>query len=172
MSTKFLVIPPTLNRLIVPQSIVLGSAALLAEPGVEGFEAAVLWLGTIVSAHEARVTAPYFPRQYTYRSADGLAVEIPVAEWTALALRLPPGLFVLAKLHTHGTSAYHSHVDAANPYLSHEGAVAITVPDFARNPLADFTGCSVNIMRNHRWVELTAHEVRQLLTVVEDGTDG
>jgi hypothetical protein len=170
MSDEYLIIPPTLQRLRVPRLALEETRELLALSGAEGLEAVVLWLGSVVSATEARVEEVYFPRQIAYYSIYGLAVEIPVEEWTELALRLSPGQFVLAKLHTHSTRAYHSDVDAANPYLCHEGAISITVPDFASAPLADLTGCSVNVLRGQRWIELRSYEIRQMINVEEDAS--
>jgi hypothetical protein len=168
MDEPFLIIPLTLQRFVVPRSVLEASQELLAGPGEDGFEAVVLWRGRVVSAAEARVDSVYFPQQVVYQTVDGLAVEIPIDEWTDLALRLPPGQFVLAKLHTHPTHAYHSDVDAANPYLCHEGAMAITVPNFARSPLSDLDTCSVNVLRNGRWLELTQCEIRQTIRIEEN----
>ncbi len=168
MSAPFDTIPPTLEQFAVPRSVLREARELLAGPGVEGDEAVVLWLGAIASATHARVLAAYFPRQITYRSRRGLAVEIPPDERTRIALSLPGGIFVLAKLHTHAGRAYHSPTDAANPYLNHEGAVAITVPDFAQAPVLDLTGCSVNIFRNQRWCELSVPEIRRCFHVIDE----
>lgn len=152
---------------MVPQYVLDDTRTLLAGPGEEGCEAVVLWLGWVASDHEARVTVAFPPRQVAYQTKSGLAVEIPVEEWTALALRLPRGVFVLAKVHTHAGAAYHSEVDAANPYLSHEAAVAITVANFARDPLTDLAGCSVNVRRDRRWQELSEAEVREAFIIEE-----
>lgn len=168
MSVPYLVIPPTLSRLLILQSVLERTRMGLAGPGAKEFEAVVLWLGRVVSPTDARVEAAFRPRQIAYRTPDGLAVEIPVAEWTAIALRLPPGWFVLGKVHTHPGTAYHSEADAANPYLCHEGAVAITVPDFARAPLTDLDHCSVNVLRGHRWIELTPPEVRATCVILSE----
>ncbi|GEM_PF-1173044 len=170
MSRPFLVVPPTIDRWVVPRTVLDETRTLLASPGEEGCEAVVLWLGWVASPREARVTLAFPPRQIAYRTEAGLAVEIPVEEWTALALQLPPGAFVLAKVHTHAGEAYHSEVDAANPYLSHEGAVAITVPNFARDPLTDLTTCSVNVRRDRQWQELGEAEVREIFTIEEVAT--
>ena len=160
MSIPYLVIPPTLSRLLIPRLVLEQTRRALAGPGTNGFEAVVLWLGRVASPTDARVETAFRPRQITYRTPDGLAVEIPVEAWTTLALQLPPGRFVLTKVHTHPSAAYHSEADAANPYLCHEGAIAITVPDFARAPLTDLDHCSVNVLRGHHWIELTPPELR------------
>lgn len=168
MEKLFLVIPQTLRRLVIRKSLVENTFVLLAGPGEEGFEAATLWLGSVLSEVEARVEQVYFPRQIVYRTVHGLAVEIPVEEWTDLALRLPPGRFVLAKLHTHGGLAYHSDVDAENPYLCHEGAISITIPNFAQTPPGSLGECSVNVLRLGRWRELSLAEVRKTIIIEEE----
>lgn len=83
MSAPFDAIPPTLEQFVVPMSVLQETRELLAGPGIEGYEAVVLWLGVIVSAIEARVLAAYLPRQITYKTRRGLAVEIPPDERTA-----------------------------------------------------------------------------------------
>lgn len=168
MKTPFLVIPPTLQRVVVPKRVLAESQALLAEPGEQGLEAVVLWLGSIVSSVTARVDSAHFPRQLSYRTPVGLAVEIPIEAWTALVLQLPPGRFILAKLHTHPGRAYQSEVDAANPFLCHEGALAITVPDFARLPLADPVEWSVSALRHQRWIELSPAQIQRSILIEDD----
>jgi hypothetical protein len=165
MNPEYLVIPPTLKRLMITRPMLERTRVLLARPGEQGLEAAVLWLGLVVSTIEARVDAVLFPRQIAYRTDEGLAVEIPVEEWTGIALRLPPGYFVLAKLHTHSADAYHSDMDAANPYMRHEGAFAITVPCFARCPFDTFEGWSVNIFCQQQWARIDRSEFAQTIVV-------
>ena len=171
MTPRFLVIPPTLARLVVPRSVLEQTRTLLAGPGAQGFEATVLWLGTVASETEAHVAGTYFPRQYAYRTRQGLAVEVPIEEWTDLALKLAPGMFVLAKLHTHGEDAYHSEVDEANPYLSHEGAFAITIPYFARMPADSIEHWSVNVFRKQKWVELSPTQAIGAIVIQENNGD-
>lgn len=168
MSAPFLVIPPTLVRWSVSRRVLGETRNLLAGPGEQGCEAVVLWLGPVISVREAYVVVAYFPRQVAYRSEEGVAVEIPMEEWTALALQLPPGIFVLAKVHSHPEEAYHSEVDATNPYLCHESAVSIIVPDFARYPLDNLDACSVNLFRSGRWIELTPEEMQQAFVIEEE----
>ncbi len=168
MGEPFLIIPRTLRCLTVKRSLVDYTRVLLARSGERGFEATVLWLGPVLSEVEARVEEVYFPQQIVYRTEYGLAVEIPVEEWTELALRLPPGRFVLAKLHTHAGPAYHSDADAENPYLCHEGAISITVPGFAQAPLGGLEECSVNVLRQGSWRELSVAETKQTIIVEGD----
>lgn len=170
MPERFLIIPPTLAQLVVPTSVWQESRRLLAASGEKGFEATVLWLGDVVSNVVARVDAVYFPHQIAYRTEHGLAVEIPIEEWTDLAFRLPPGRFVLAKLHTHADRAYHSPVDADNPYLCHEGAISITVPDFARDPEIEPGRCSVNVLREGNWIELSSTDIDHTIRIQENVT--
>jgi hypothetical protein len=167
MNMRYLVVPHTLRQLRIRRSMLAETRRLLAGPGEDGFEAVVFWIGMVVSAEVAYVDEVYFPRQVAYSTPDGLAVEVPVEEWTDLVLRLPVGRFILAKLHTHGEHAYHSDQDVANPYLCHEGAVAITVPTFACAPFDTFAGWSVNVFRDQRWRALNIDEAQHTL-VVED----
>ncbi len=170
MSSPFLVIPPTLARWFVPRQALNDTRDMLADPGQEGHEAAVLWLGWVMSETAAQVATVYFPHQVAYHTEEGVAVEIPVEEWTDLALRLPPGAFVLAKVHTHPGVAYHSEADVANPYLSHEGAVSITVPDFARAAMHNLMSCSVNVFRIGQWQEMSPVDIQRAFIIEERAT--
>src|SRR6266852_6546063 len=108
MTGQILVIPPTLRHFFVPRWVLQDSRLLLAGPGAQGYEAVVLWLGSVLSPTEARVEHVYFPRQIAYRSDDGVAIEIPIEEWTDLALRLPFFFVVTATTDIYTLSLHHS----------------------------------------------------------------
>lgn len=79
---------------------------------------------------------------------------------------LGPGQFVLARVHTHPTAAYHSHVDDQNLIIGHVGAISVVVPDFAAAPAVDLTDCSVNELQpDGTWRELRPHETRRRFPV-------
>lgn len=154
-------VPPTLVTYAVPARVVEDTWELLREPGLRGFEAVVLWVGTVDDETSATVHLAVRPGQHAYRSDDGCAVEVPPRELSALISALPLETFVLARLHTHPGEAYHSPVDNTNMLIAHEGAISIVVPDFATAPF-DLRACSVNELRSASgWRELDDDEVER-----------
>ena len=152
-------VPPTLSTYTIPRQVLEDTRDLLREPGLQGFEAVVLWVGSVDDETSATIRAAVRPGQSAYRGDQGCAVEVPADALSALISALPPGVFVLARVHTHPGEAYHSPVDDTNMLIAHEGAVSIVVPDFATAPL-DLRACSVNELRSASgWRELDVDEV-------------
>ena len=159
-------IPATLQHYAVPAAVLSDSREMLRERGLRGMEAVVVWVGNVVDDTTARITAAVRPGQIAYRSDAGCAVEVPPEALSELIEILPDDVFVLARLHTHPTEAYHSDIDDTNMLISHHGAISIVVPYFAREALK-LARCSVNELRHGTgWVELTATEVNRRFTVL------
>ena len=152
-------IPPTIRRYVVPAQVLQDSGELLRERGRHGLEAVVVWVGRLLDETNGAVAAAVRPRQVAYRSDAGCAVEVPPDALSELIAALPHGVVVLARLHTHPTTAYHSPVDDTNMLISHNGAISIVVPCFAREPI-DLTRCSVNqLVHGTGWIQLSPDEV-------------
>jgi hypothetical protein len=158
-------VPPTLRRFLIPASVLVDSQQMLRERGELGLEAVVLWIGELLDATTADILAAVRPGQIAYRGEEGCAVEVPPEALSELVAALPRGVFVLARLHTHPGVAYHSEVDDTNMLISHDRAISIVVPHFARAQL-DLSSCSVNELRHGQgWVELSPAEVAERFVV-------
>lgn len=154
-------IPPTLFTYEVPRHVIDDSWDLLREPGEQGFEAVVLWVGTVHDETTASVVAAVRPGQRAMSGDGGCAVEVPPEALRQLISALPDHIVVLVRLHTHPGEAYHSPVDDTNMLIAHEGAISIVVPDFAVAAL-DLATCSVNELRSQDgWRELEPEEVTE-----------
>lgn len=154
-----LTIPPTLDIYRLRPAVWSRTLDLLRESGEHGYEAVVLWLGTVLDHSTAQIAVAVAPRQIAYRSADGCAVEVPPQEIERLVSALGPGQFVLARVHTHPSAAYHSPVDDRNLIIGHVGAISIVVPDFAAGAV-ELSACSVNqLQTDSTWLELPPDEV-------------
>lgn len=152
-------IPSTLETYFIPRELLTETGNLLREPGLRGFEAVVLWTGSVVDATTAVVRVVVRPGQSAFRGVDGCAVEVPPDALSEIISALPEGEFVLVRLHTHPGAAYHSTVDDTNMLIAHERAISIVVPHFARKPV-DLRDCSVNELRlGSGWRELSDEEV-------------
>ena len=162
----YLKIPPTLRNYVIPRHVLERTREFLSERGERGVEGVVLWLGEIVDDDTGSVIAAYVPEQITHRSELGVAVEVTKEGLTRLITGLPDGVFVLIRVHSHPTDAFHSDLDDDNMLISHANAISIVVPDFAREPIV-LERCSVNELRHDAgWVELDPDEVRGRFRVV------
>jgi len=159
-------VPPTLRVYRIPVHVLASTRMLLAESGSHGHEAAVVWLGEVETPTTARVVDVYRPHQIATSSAYGLSVEITEQGLTDLISALPDGIFVLARLHTHGdTDTCHSELDDSNFLVGHIGAISVVVPGFARAAL-HLPSCSVHeLRRDGSWRLLTPEEVSQRFLV-------
>ena len=156
-----MIIPPTIERYVVEPDVVKFSEEFLQARGAEGLEAVVLWLGPALDDETAHVVDGYVPQQVAHRSLLGVSVEITREGLSRLIEDLPPGIFVLARVHSHPTDAYHSEVDDENLVISHPRAISIVVPFFAENGI-HLTECSINELEHGKgWRELSSEEVAQ-----------
>lgn len=154
-------LPDTLSTYLLSDSLLDDTRGLLRESGERGYEAVVLWIGSVVNPATARVTAAIRPRQLAYRSEEGCAVEVPPDSIGDVVAALLAGQFVLARVHTHPGRAYHSSTDDRNLLLAHPGAVSVVVPAFAEKPV-DLAHCSVNeLSPDGHWRELSSKEVAE-----------
>jgi hypothetical protein len=152
-------VPPGLAYYDVDERTLALTRAFLRERGSHGLEGVVLWLGRPRDDHHAEILRPYAPDQIAYRTDEGVAVQVTDDGLSALISSLPEGVFVLCRVHSHPTEAYHSDLDDENMVISHPGAISIVVPFFARVPIV-LPDCSVNELRHGLgWRELTRDEV-------------
>ena len=155
-------IPPTLRNYVIPQHVLDQTREFLRERGEHGVEGVVLWLGEIVDDETGAVLAAYVPEQIGRCSELGVSVEVTAEGLTRLISDLPAGVFVLIRVHSHPTDAYHSDLDDDNMLISHPNAISIVVPDvsIAR------ARCSINPLRpGGGWVEPPPADVRNRFRV-------
>lgn len=166
MGSPYKRVPATISRLVLPVPIAQETTRFLQVVGKEGNEGRVYWLGEIESSLGARITEVFIPRQVARRSIFGVSVEVPQSAHLDLLEHLRPGLFTLAKVHSHPAKAYLSDTDDANPHFRHDGAFSIIVPDFARHGLDNFTDCAVFRFSNSEWRQLSPQDVEATFEVV------
>lgn len=159
-------VPPTLTHYTLASRTLTLTRDFLQERGDQGLEGVVLWLGRPRDDRHAEVMAPYAPEQVAHRSDEGVAVQVTEDGLSRLISALPPGVFVLCRVHSHPTNAYHSDLDDTNMIISHPGAISIVVSFFARAPIV-LSECSVNELEHgHGWRELTTTEVLERFEVL------
>lgn len=159
-------LPERITSYTVHSSVLRRTEEFLRHSGKEGFEAVVLWTGTVGPDGSAALHSAVRPGQIAYRSLDGCAVEVPADEIANVVSSLHPDEIVLARVHSHPGEAYHSLTDDQNMIIAHVGAISVVVPHFARAPI-DLAHCSINeLCWNGRWRQLPPAEVADRFTVV------
>lgn len=157
-------------RLIqVPRSVLGDSRDLLRRSGVEGLEAIVLWAGDFADDPSTFwVRAVVLPAQQGGSTDDGLLACVDGDEiFRVNKLLSDNSLRLVAQLHTHPTSAYHSETDDTYPLLSARGSVSIVVPDFARDEI-DLNTCAVyRLTSRNQWQALSQTEILSLIRITD-----
>jgi hypothetical protein len=163
-----LIIPPTLRNYVIPQRVLDATRAVLVDRGEHGVEGVVLWVGELIDDETGKILAAYVPEQIAHRSSYGVSVEVTQAGLTRLISELPEGVFVLVRVHSHPSEAFHSDLDDENMLISHENAISIVIPFFARDPI-ELELCSVNELHHGSgWVELDPDAVRRRFRITDE----
>lgn len=161
---------PAASRLTVPRVVVNETATALREYGRHGLEGLVLWIGELVSNEtttEARVRDLVVPPQRSIRSEDGVGYFVSSETLFALNKLLSEhNLRLLAQVHSHPTSAYHSETDDRYAIATTEGALSIVVPDFGRDAEDPGTWATYRLGTNG-WDELTEDEAKRYIHIME-----
>lgn len=118
----------------VPLELVDQSLEQIQTAGREGYEAFVLWGGTLDDTGETfHFVSGYFPEQTTSRGKDGLLVTVTgEALFRVNRAFYSEGLTLAAQVHSHPTDAYHSSTDDAYPLMTLVGGLSAVVPDFGQ----------------------------------------
>jgi hypothetical protein len=155
-----------IRAVLTPRVAILETLDALQEPGEEGLEAMVLWLGRVSSDGRARITRTYVPRQTAYRSKEGLSLRVELDEMEVIGELLQrSGDSIIAQVHSHPTLAYHSGLDDAKPVVTENGAFSIVVPFFGYASLLDLAACAVYQLQEGEFVRLPASQVAHLFVI-------
>lgn len=158
-------VPSTLTHYALDARTLQLTRQFLQARGEHGLEGVVLWLGRPVDEHRAEILATYAPEQVGFKSEEGVAVQVTDEGLSALISALPPGMFVLCRVHSHPSEAYHSELDDTNMIISHPGAISIVVPFYARAPIV-LPDCSINELQyGSGWRELSRAEILERFEV-------
>jgi proteasome lid subunit RPN8/RPN11 len=156
------------EKVFVHRSVVDAVHAHLRDAGDYGYEAVAFWAGEITNVGIAVAHTACVPRQISARSDSGLLVSISGEDLFHMNVRLHQNnLQLIAQIHSHPGSAYHSETDDDLAVMTQIGGLSIVVPDFAQ---AEFELGSVAIYRrtHEGWMNLSPTKVRTLIEIVED----
>lgn len=150
------------QRVALSSSILRDSAGALQELSAGCRESVVLWIGTR-GASEAVVKRILVPPQAA--TADHFDVSL-AARLEIIRNLASTGDTLVAQLHTHPGSAFHSPVDDRIAIPRHTGALSIVIPGFAIGWDGNLPATSVNEhLGRGVWRELTAAEVSRTFEV-------
>jgi hypothetical protein len=138
--------------------------AHLRNCGAQGLEGVVFWAGRLEGSRFL-VTEACIPRQHALTDMQsGVGVAIDGDELFRLNVWLhKAGLQMIAQIHSHPGSAYHSSTDDALSVVTRAGALSIVVPYFAAGAF-DLSRISVHrLTRGGGWKHLSTKEVKELL---------
>jgi hypothetical protein len=152
--------------LVVPAEIWQRTLAMLRDYGRERSEGLVFW-GGVVNAPGAYVTGLYLPRH----AADGAHAMLTAEQsrWLLRSLRSRDEK-LLAQVHSHPGTAYHSPGDNDGATSFHDGFISIVVPQFARGE-PDLGRCAVFEFAGGAFAELAQREIPsriRLSSFIED----
>jgi len=166
-STGFL----ALTQVVVPVSLADFANEHLRRVGRDGYEGFALWAG-VREEEVFHVTECIIPAQSGLRYENGVCVRVEGDELFRLSVHLfEAGLQLVAQLHSHPGSAYHSDTDDTFPIATTAGAFSLVVPDFACAPFA-LDRCAVyRLIPGDGWVELCGDELSIIQVVEDDGED-
>ncbi len=141
------------RRFQVPQAVVIETEEALQRAGRNGYEAFVLWSGTIEDERFI-VCTPHLPKQKSYKlRGRELLVRVEGEALHKLNARLYEARETLGvQVHAHPTAAFHSYTDDTFPIVTTLGGLSIVAPDFCGKGLF-VPGTAVYRLEVGGWVE-------------------
>jgi len=125
----------TVERFVVPPSVVADTEEALRRAGKEGYELFVLWSGA-ANGDRFLARTTHVPKQTSYRLKTGLCVRVEGDALHDLNTWLYEHNEVLAvQVHAHPRKAFHSDTDDAYPIVTMRGGLSIVAATFCRRGL-------------------------------------
>lgn len=156
-----------MRRYVIPDTVLADCRTFFRERAERGCEGTGLLVGP-EGGETVRLDRFFAPEQRCVKTLVGLRVELTEHAHYTLTDNLASGERFYARIHSHPEEAYHSALDDDNEILSHEGAISIVVPWFARDPI-DLRGCAVyRYRRGTGWFRLEQVEVERIFEVTHE----
>jgi hypothetical protein len=150
---------------VVPQALLDESRGFFQARGAQGFEGTALWVGR-AEGPEIKVVRLFVPDQIARSDEFGACVDLTARAHYTLTDHLVGDERFVVRIHAHPREAYHSARDDENAVLTHEGALSVVVPYYARDPI-QLERCAVyRYGRRRGWVQLDIQTIREVFRVV------
>jgi hypothetical protein len=152
----------------LPRRLAEEALTHLKKAGREGLEGVALWAGAR-EGNTFQVRRTIVPEQDATRTEQGLLYVVPGAELRRINQELyEAGLTLVAQIHSHPTTAYHSETDDAYPIVTVLGGVSVVVPYFGRKGINLNTWEVYRLLPGRDWSHLSSFERTALLHLVDD----
>jgi len=155
-----------IQQIRVPIDVVEEANEFLREMGLRQSEGFVLWVGSRQDS-TFFVDEAVIPKQTGYVGEDGVCVAVGAEELHRLNVWLyRNNKNIIAQLHSHPGSAYHSDTDDTFPIATTTGCLSLVIPDFARHPFS-LSRCAVyRLTEQAVWSYVPGAEVEKLITII------
>lgn len=136
-----------IEKVNVRLGILQETMEVLRTYGNQGCEGLVLWLGYL-DHNDCTVERVLTPPQNSLKSEEGVGYFVTSETLFSLNKFLSStGLRLLAQIHSHPSSAYHSAADDRYCIVTVEGGFSIVVPNFGVGP------CDINAWATYRLID-------------------
>jgi len=150
----------------VPRPILKKTAKYLRRYGKQNCEGLLFWSGAQTASGDIFVTTCIYPSITSCSPGHASIDAIPGAE--VVSETRSQGLIVLAQIHSHPGSAFHSSADNCNPFVFSEGFFSIVVPYFGKGGMEPLWKCRVyRYGRDEKWHELGKEDIQRTFLVVD-----
>jgi proteasome lid subunit RPN8/RPN11 len=158
-----------ITKVHVPSALISQTVNSLCSYGEHGCEGLVFWLGRVEDA-TCYVEKVLTPPQQSLKSEDGVGYFITSETLLNLNKFLASsGLRLIAQVHSHPGTAYHSAADDRYCIVTVEGGLSLVVPNFGFGP-TNLHCWAIYRLSQGRWEELSSRSVRALF-VTECGEE-
>lgn len=150
----------------VPRPVLKKTAKHLRRYGEQHCEGLLFWSGVQTAGGDIFVTTCIYPSITSCSPGHASMDAIPGAE--VVSETRSRGLIVLAQVHSHPGSAFHSSTDNCNPFVFSEGFFSIVVPHFGKWGMEPLWKCRVyRYGRDEKWNELGKEDIQRTFLVVD-----
>ena len=152
------------KKIFVPLDIVNETHQYLRNHGKLGHEGMVLWSGIKMNS-EATVKTCIHPRQ----KCSAVSYDIPLEEsQTINRILAEKHEVIIAQVHSHPGSAFHSSRDDAMPFTYSIGFLSLVVPNFCDQQLLDLSDISIwEHIGSGNWSELSKANIDDRLVLLK-----
>jgi hypothetical protein len=156
-----------LENIRVPLQAVEEAHEFLRFAGTRHNEGFALWAGNRDGA-VFHVRKAIIPEQTAHVTDSGVCVSVGPDELHRLNVELyVEKMTIIAQLHTHPGSAYHSDTDDSYPIATTVGCLSLVIPDFARFPFS-LKRCAVyRLTKEGAWTFVDPNSAEKLITIVK-----
>jgi len=156
----------TTRNVFIPRVVLDRTACFLRQMGEEGKEGMVFWGGVEVPQGPIFVTTCFVP-QISRASPGSVTINTPEGAKVISEARRR-GLEIVAQVHSHPGSAFHSSTDDECAFSYSKRFLSIVVPNFGRDGMEPLTICCIMSYEGHKkWYKHSFEEIQRNFVIVD-----